>query len=91
MWRDRPDGRCAASDNFKYEVWFYDRHSGEVNLLAGPQKTGADHIHPTFNADGTKIEIQSDLIYHHNRSLNIYIVPVPKTWLNRAYSLRTPE
>ena len=40
------DGRWAASDDFQYEVWLYDRHSGEVNLLAGPQKTGADHIHP---------------------------------------------
>lgn len=85
------DGRWAVSDDFSYEVWLYDRHSGEVNLLAGPQKTGADHIHPTFNADGTKIEIQSALISKDNRSLNICIVPVPKTWLNRTYSNKAPE
>lgn len=85
------DGRWAASDDFSYEVWLYDRHSGEMNLLAGPQKAGADHIHPTFNADGTRIEIQSALISRDNRSLNICIVPVPKTWLNRTYSLKAPE
>jgi oligogalacturonide lyase len=85
------DGRWAASDDFKYEVWLYDRHNGEMNLLAGPQKTGADHIHPTFNADGTKIEIQSALISKDNRSLNICVVPVPKTFLKRTYSLKVPE
>jgi oligogalacturonide lyase len=85
------DGRWAASDDFSYEVWLYDRHSGEMNLLAGPQKAGADHIHPTFNADGTKIEIQSALISKDNRSLNICVVPVPKTWLNRTYSNKAPE
>ena len=85
------DGRWAVSDDFSYALWLYDRHSGETNLLAGPQKTGADHIHPTFNADGTKIEIQSALISKDNRSLNICIVPVPKAWLNRTYSLKVPE
>jgi oligogalacturonide lyase len=85
------DGRWAANDDFSYEVWLIDRHSGEMNLLAGPQKAGADHIHPTFNAEGTKIEIQSALISKDGRSLNICIVPVPKTWLNRTYSNKAPE
>ena len=85
------DGRWAACDDFRYELWLIDRHSGEMNLLAGPQKTGADHIHPTFNADGTKIEIQSALMSKGYRSLNIAVVPVPKTWLNRNYSLKAPE
>jgi len=85
------DGRWACSDDFQFEVWLYDRHSGEMNLLAGPQKAGADHIHPTFNADGTKIEIQSALISKDNRSLNICVVPVPKTFLNRTYSAKAPE
>jgi oligogalacturonide lyase len=56
------DGRWAASDDFKYEVWLYDRHNGETTMLAGPQNVGADHIHPMFNAEGTKIEVQSALI-----------------------------
>ncbi|HWB86870.1 MAG TPA: hypothetical protein VG675_22185 [Bryobacteraceae bacterium] len=85
------DGRWAASDDFQYEVWLYDRHNGEINLLAGPQHAGADHIHPTFNADGTEIEIQSALISKDNRSLNICIVPLPKAFLNRKYSLKVPE
>jgi oligogalacturonide lyase len=85
------DGRWAAFDDFSYEVWLSDRRSGETNLLAGPQKTGADHIHPTFNADGTKIEIQSALISKDNRALNICVLPVPKTWLNRTYSTKAPQ
>jgi oligogalacturonide lyase len=80
------DGRWAACDDFQYEVWVFDRHSGEATLLAGPQKTGADHIHPTFNAEGTKIEIQSALISKDNRALNICVVPMPKTLLNRTYT-----
>ena len=91
MSRDQFDERWAACDDFPYELWLIDRHSGEMNLLAGPQKTGEDHIHPTFNADGTKIEIQSALMSKGNRSLNIAVVPVPKTRLNRNYSLKAPE
>jgi oligogalacturonide lyase len=85
------DGRWAACDDFKYEVWLIDRHNGEVDLLAGPQKTGADHIHPTFNADNTKIEIESALISKDDRSLNICVVPLPTAFLNRAYPLKLPE
>jgi oligogalacturonide lyase len=80
------DGRWAACDDFSYEVWLMDRHNGETILLAGPQKTGADHIHPTFNGDGTKIEIQSALISQDGRSLNICVVPLPKNLLDRTYS-----
>jgi oligogalacturonide lyase len=82
------DGRWAASDDFKYEVWLYDRHNSEITMLAGPQNVGADHIHPTFNAEGTKIEVQSALISKDQKSLNICIVPLPKSVLNRTYSLR---
>jgi oligogalacturonide lyase len=79
------DGRWAACDDFSFEVWLIDRHNGEMILLAGPQKAGADHIHPTFNADGTKIEIQSALISANNRALNICVVPIPKSLLDRTY------
>jgi oligogalacturonide lyase len=56
-------------------------------LLAsmGEVTTAADHIHPTFNADGTKIEIQSAMLSANNRSLNICVVPVPAAWLARTY------
>jgi oligogalacturonide lyase len=85
------DGRWAACDDFAYEVWVFDRHNGEATLLAGPQKVGADHIHPTFNADNTKIEIESALISKDNRSLNICVVPLPRALLNRTYPLNLPE
>jgi len=85
------DGRWAACDDFAYEVWVFDRHNGEATLLAGPQKVGTDHIHPTFNADSSKIEIESALISKDNRSLNICVVPLPKALLNRTYPLEQPE
>jgi oligogalacturonide lyase len=85
------DGRWAACDDFAYEVWVFDRHNGQATLLAGPQKTGADHIHPTFNADSTKIEIESALISKDDRSLNICVVPLPKSLLDRTYSQKLAE
>jgi oligogalacturonide lyase len=85
------DGRWAVCDDFDYQLWLFDRKSSERNLLIGPQKTGADHIHPTFNNDNTKIEIQSALISRDNRALNICVVPIPKTFLARTYSKKLPE
>jgi oligogalacturonide lyase len=82
------DKRWAACDDFAYEVWVFDRQNGQATLLAGPQHTGADHIHPTFNGDNTKIEIESALISKDNRSLNICVVPMPKELLERTYSQR---
>ena len=82
------DGRWAACDDFEFEVWLMDRHNGETILLAGPQKRGADHIHPTFNADNTKIEIQSALISPDGRALNICVVPIPKSLLDRTYPIK---
>jgi len=85
------DGRWAACDDFAYEVWVFDRHNGQSTLLAGPQKTGADHIHPTFNGDNTKIEIESALISKDNRSLNICVVPMPKSLLDRTYPVKLDQ
>ena len=83
-----PDGRWAVADDFQYRVWLYDRTNGEMMLLAdmGHMTTAADHIHPTFNADSTKIEIQSAMLSEDKRSLNICVVPVPEAWLKRTYS-----
>ena len=82
------DGRWVACDDFKYEVWLFDRHNGEAIMLASPQGVGADHIHPTFNAESTKIEIESALISKDGRALNICVVPLPKSLLNRTYNLK---
>jgi len=86
------DGRWAAADDFRYRLWVIDRHTGEMMLLAsmGEKTTAADHIHPTFSADGTKIEIQSAMLSANNRSLNICVVPLPRTWLARNYGDRAP-
>jgi oligogalacturonide lyase len=54
-------------------------------LSTGHKMTAADHPHPTFSADGTKIEIQSAMLSEDNRSMNICIVPVPDAWLKRKY------
>lgn len=87
------DGRWAAADDFRYRLWIIDRHTGEMILLAsmGEKTTAADHIHPTFSADGTKIEIQSAMLSKDNRSLNICVVPLPRSWLARNYGDRAPE
>ena len=52
-------------------------------LTTGHKETAADHIHPTFNRDGTKIQIQSAMLSADNRTMNICIVNVPKEWLKR--------
>jgi oligogalacturonide lyase len=81
-----PDGRWAVGDDFKRNLYLIDRRTGEMMLLtAGHKDTAADHIHPTFHPDGTRIEIQSAMLSEDNRSMNICIVPVPKEWLARTY------
>jgi oligogalacturonide lyase len=87
------DGRWAVADDFLYRLWLIDRHTGEMIMLAdmGHKTTAADHIHPTFSADGTKIEVQTAMIAPDNHTLNICVVPVPKSWLARTYSDRAPQ
>jgi oligogalacturonide lyase len=80
------DGRWAAGDDFSRGIYLIDRHTREMILLStGHKMTASDHPHPTFNADGTKIEIQSAMLSEDNRSMNICIIPVPEEWLKRRY------
>jgi oligogalacturonide lyase len=80
------DGRWAVGDDFNRNIYLIDRHTGEMLLLStGHKATAADHPHPTFNADGTRIEIQSAMLSNDNRSMNICIIPVPQDWLKRTY------
>jgi oligogalacturonide lyase len=80
------DGRWAVGDDFTRNIYLIDRHTGEMLLLsAGHKATAADHPHPTFSADGTKIEIQSAMLSADNRSMNICIIPIPESWLKRTY------
>ncbi|WP_407429822.1 hypothetical protein [Arcticibacter sp.] len=78
------DGRFAVGDDFARDLYLIDRTTGEIIKLSGGHKTtAADHIHPTFSPDGTKIQIQSAMLSDDNRSMNICIVPVPEEWLRR--------
>ncbi len=83
-----PDGRWAAFDDFQYRLWLIDRRTGETVLLAdlGRKTTASDHVHPTFSLDSTRIEVQCAMLASDNRSLDICVVPVPKSWLDRTYS-----
>lgn len=80
------DGRWAAGDDFSRGIYLIDRRTREMILLsAGHKTTASDHPHPTFNADGTKIEIQSAMLSGDNRSMNICVIPVPEEWLKRKH------
>lgn len=80
------DGRWAVGDDFARNIYLIDRHTREMILLsAGHKETAADHPHPTFSPDGTRIQIQSAMLSADNRSMNICIVPVPDAWLKRTY------
>jgi oligogalacturonide lyase len=80
------DGRWAVGDDFKRGIYLIDRHTHEMILLsAGHKETAADHPHPTFSADGSRIEIQSAMLSEDNRSMNICIIPLPEEWLKRKY------
>jgi oligogalacturonide lyase len=80
------DGRWAVGDDFERNIYLIDRHTHEMILLSSGHKvTAADHPHPTFSPDGTRIEIQSAMLSENNRSMNICIIPVPEEWLKRKY------
>ena len=73
-----------AGDDFERNLYLIDRRTHEMLLLTtGHKATAADHPHPTFSPDGTRIEIQSAMLSDDNRSMNICIVPLPKEWLER--------
>jgi oligogalacturonide lyase len=78
------DGRWAAGDDFSRSLYLIDRRTREMILLStGHKVTANDHPHPTFSPDGTKIEIQSAMLSEDGKSLNICVIPLPKSWLKR--------
>ena len=80
------DGRWAVGDDFSRSIYLIDRHTREMLMIStGHKPTAADHPHPTFSPDGTRIEIQSAMLSADNRSMNICIIPVPEAWLKRTY------
>jgi len=78
------DKRLAVGDNFERELYLINRETHEMMLLtAGHKTTAADHVHPTFSPDGTKIEIQSAMLSEDGRTMNICVVYVPGKWLKK--------
>ena len=76
------DGRFAVGDDFSRGIYLINRATKEMRLLStGHKATAGDHPHPTFSADGTRIEIQSAMLSADGRSMNIVIIPVPEDWL----------
>lgn len=73
------DGRWVAGDDFARNIYLIDRQSGCMHLLStGHKATAADHPHPTFSPDGTKIQIQSAMLSEDDRSMNICIIHLPE-------------
>lgn len=84
-----PDGRWAVGDDFDRNLYLIDRQTDELILLSTDHKrTAADHPHPTFSADSTRIQIQSAKISADGRAMNICIIPVPEKLLQRTYSTK---
>jgi len=80
------DGRWAVGDDFSRSIYLIDRHTHEMIMLStGHKETAADHPHPTFCPDCTRIEIESAMLSEDNKSMNICIIPVPDSWLKRKY------
>lgn len=78
------DKRFVAGDDFARNIYLIDRRNNEMMLLStGHKRTAADHPHPTFSPDGTRIQIQSAMLSADNHSMNICIVHLPKKWLKR--------
>jgi oligogalacturonide lyase len=78
------DGRWAVGDDFSRSLYLIDRKTREMIMLTtGHKPTAADHPHPSFSPDGTRIQIQSAMLSDNGRSMNICIVPVPEEWLKR--------
>ena len=84
-----PDGRWAVGDDFARNIYLIDRTSDEVILLSADHKrTAADHPHPTFSADSTRIQIQSAMLSEDGRAMNICVIPVPAKLLQRTYPVK---
>ncbi len=80
-----PDGRWAVGDDFSRSLYLVDRRNGRMRLLsAGHLDTARDHPHPSFSADGKKIQIQSAMLSPDKRAMNIVVIAVPEAWQAEA-------
>jgi oligogalacturonide lyase len=75
------DGRWAVGDDFARNLYLIDRRSGQMRLLSsGHKETARDHPHPTFSADGRKIQIESAMLSPDGRAMNIVVIEIPAAW-----------
>jgi len=80
-----PDGRWAVGDDFARNLYLVDRRDGRMRLLStGHRETARDHPHPTFSADGTRIQIQSAMLAPDGRAMNIVVIHVPQAWVGEG-------
>lgn len=83
------DGRFLVGDDFARNIYLINRRSHEMLLISGGHKTtAADHPHPGFSPDGTRVQIQSAMLSADGRSMNICIIPVPERWLSSSEKVK---
>jgi oligogalacturonide lyase len=70
------DGRFAVGDTFGGNLWLIDRRDGRRTLLSTDHKMKPDHAHPSFDAAGTKVLIQSGH-FTDGKRLSLVVIPVP--------------
>lgn len=72
-----PDGKWAASDTFKGDVFLISRKTGERILLTTDHKMRPDHAHPIFSPDSKRVLIQSGRL-SDAKHLDLMSVEVPQ-------------
>jgi oligogalacturonide lyase len=71
----------AVGDDFARNLYLIDRRDGRMRLLSsGHKETARDHPHPTFSADGKRIQIQSAMLSADGRAMNIAVIEIPQSW-----------
>lgn len=80
-----PDGRWAVGDDFARNIYLLDRRSGRLRLLStGHKETARDHVHPSFSADGSRIQIETAMLSADDRDMNIAVITIPQAWQDEA-------
>lgn len=72
-----PDGRWAAGDTFRGDLWLINRATGERTRLSVGHVMKPDHIHPFFSEDSSRILIQSGMLTD-GANLNLMTIAVPQ-------------
>jgi oligogalacturonide lyase len=71
-----PDGRWAAGDTFRGDLWLIDRSTRQQRRLSTDHKMLPDHLHPSFSPDGSRILIQSGY-FSEGKTLDLMIINLP--------------